>query len=137
MGSLADARTGLAGRLQTIAGLRVEKRWPNVVNTPAAIIKPQKGDVWSRTAFSSRSSIFLEVVLLLSAQDLERAQDELDKYCDTSGAKSIIAAIEGDTTLGGKAEDVLIGEWRDSGEIEAGGLMFLGAALPIEIFMTE
>ena len=130
--TLATVRTGLQTRLATISGLRVYDVWPDQINPPAAIVKPLR--LVPHTTFASRGSMFFEVVLALQIATLERGQNALDPYLDFSGSQSLVAAIEGDTTLGGAAEDIVINEVTDYGVIKIDDIDYIGARLEMEVF---
>lgn len=136
MATLATVRDGLKTRLATIAGLEAYDTLPDTPNVPCAWIVPTRGN--AHTTFSGRGSFFLDVIILAAAmqQGMVKAQDKLDGYLDLSGANSIIGAIEGDLTLGGNAETVLVGDWTDYGEIDVNGIEYLGARIPIEVAVT-
>lgn len=136
MGQIADVRAGLKTAITAITGLRVHSRWPNTVNPPALIITAGKDGLTEQTTFDGRGSLHFDLVLILGAQDVERAQEALDEYCDFTGSKSIRAKVETDTTLGGVCEDLDVGEWKDYGELEVAGVPYMGAALPVEVYVT-
>ena len=137
MSTITQVRDGLKTRLETISGLHVYSRWPNTLVVPAAIIKRAPGSQ-PYTTFSGNSSLRFEVKAVTSlAGNVERAQDALDAYIDHSGASSIKAAIEGDETLDGMAQYLLLGEWSDEQAIMHEGVEYLGATLPIEAHITH
>lgn len=133
MGTKAECRDGLATRIATITSLatRVSARWPGQVSAPWAVIRSAGGV--PHTTFASNGAYKFIVTVMVSMQDVVRAQTALDLYTALSGAASIIAAIEGDLTLGGKAEYCLLSDWDEDGEIAFGGVPYLGAELPVEV----
>ena len=74
------------------------------------------------------------VILYVSKVDAETGQDSLDSYLAASGANSIKAAIEGDTTLGGAAMSVRVVSATEYGEYEVTqGTSFLGVTFNVEV----
>jgi hypothetical protein len=131
MGTIALMRAGLATRLDTIEPLRVYPRRPDSINPPAASIKRVRGS--ERTTFATRGSVWFDITVTVALRDLERAQDELEEYCDLAGSQSIIAALEADETLGGAAECLLIGQWGPDRSVKVGDIDYLEASLSVEV----
>ncbi|MDO8704077.1 MAG: hypothetical protein Q7J84_03945 [Sulfuricaulis sp.] len=131
MATIAQVRTGMAGVLDNITGLRVYPRWPNTVNVPAAIVK--RAGSPSRTTLSGNWRVNIEITIAVQLVDLDRAQAALDEYISPTGAKSIIAALESDETLGGNAEYILIGEWGEDEGLAINDVDYATAKLPVEV----
>lgn len=131
MGTLAAIRTGLQTRLATISGLRAYDVWPDTVNPPAAIVKPKS---LGYLTFGGSKTIGMEIVVAVQLSRLDRGQDTLDPYIDLTGASSIIAAIVADDTLGGAANCVLIGGWRDYDVLKINDVDYMGAILDLEVY---
>ncbi len=135
MATNAQLRAGLLTRLQTIAGLRAHAKWPGNIEPPAALVRRLRTQ--QHTTFSGNGSVTFEITVAVSkAGDLDRAQTALDEYTSLSGDRSIVAALEGDMTLGGVAEYLLIGEWGEDEDLGHGNKEFLSASLPVEVHTT-
>jgi len=131
--TLATTRTGLKTRLETINKLKVFDRAPDSINQlPAAVIVPISGSY--NYAMNMGILYEFEVTVLVSRADAASGQKELDDYIDRSGAKSIYAAIDGDTTLGGVCSESIVREFRDYGGFTYGGTVYLGVKFIITIF---
>jgi len=133
--SIGIIRTGLETRLATITGLRAENVWPDTIKTPAAIVRPVRGTV--HTTFARRSSIFFEILIVVQESTLARAQDKIDGYLAITGANSVLAAIEGDETLGGAAEDCNVTGWRDYGPMTIGDVQYFGVVFDVEVYAYD
>jgi hypothetical protein len=106
MTSIKAIRAGLATRLETIAGLRVEEKLTATINPPAAIIYPAPGNfVTYDQSVDGVDDVTMIITLLVSRVVDRLAQDKLDDYIADAGQSSIKAAIDGDPTLGGAAHD--------------------------------
>lgn len=139
MATLTQLAAGMQTRLATVSGLNAEKVWPNSVTTPSAVPRVWPGR--RQTLDTDRAYNFtIDVMLTFS----ENAQGQLDiyPYMDASGTKSILAALEGDETLGGIAEFISTdgdGEgWAGPPELRQlpqGGIVW-GATLRGSIYVT-
>ena len=93
-------RTGLATALQTISGLRCFDYVPDSLSPPAAIVEPL--EIEYGTAMANGLNHCMGYVLIVVGRMSDRSsQDRIDAYVNTSGASSVVTAIEADTTLGG------------------------------------
>ena len=159
MASLGTLRDELQTRLQTIRGLNAYDVWPTSISSPAAIVMPASpaaADVANRTMPAMRAS---ELIGASPAVEYERtvagpdtnyrfdihllvaegsngaaAQDTLDAYVSDSGANSVPAAILGDSTLNGAADDLRVVRCRFYGARSVGSTAYYGAVLEVEVW---
>jgi len=131
--SLANIRTGLQTRLEIISGLRVFDRPPDSISQlPAAFIVPLRGAY--NYAMNTGIDYDFEVTLFVArAADVADAQTKLDPYIAREGSKSVYAAIDGDTTLGGACSECIVLEFRDYGGLTYGDTLFLGVKFLIRV----
>jgi hypothetical protein len=120
-----DIRSGLATRLATITGLRVATEQPDNPNPPIAIVVPV-GTSYDDTFGRGMDTTTFTILVMVGRAAERYAQRKLDSYCNTTGATSIKAAIEGDKTLGGKVFDCRVTEMRNYGQISVGDVTYLG-----------
>lgn len=111
MASLTDIRTGLAANLRAIADLQVSAYMLSQPTAPSAHVFPggAAGDIEYHQAMRDGVESWpmtVQVFVALSA-DIG-SQVNLDAYIASSGARSVKAAIEADTTLGGAAQDLIV-----------------------------
>lgn len=137
MSSITQLRDGLATRLATISGLHAYAEWPDgTPNTPAAIVRPLRGRFES--SLSGHPQTAFEILLCFAMPRLDRAQDALDPYISPTGAQSVFAALRGDRTLGGVADDILVGtddwDWRDYGGVVVNGVEYLSVRVDVLIY---
>ncbi len=159
MASLGTLRDELQTRLQTISGLNAYDVWPASISSPAAIVMPASpaaADVANRTMPAMRAA---ELIGASPAVEYERtvagpdtnyrfdihllvaegsngaaAQDTLDAYVSDSGANSVPAAILGDSTLNGAADDLRVVRCRFYGTRSVGSTAYYGAVLEVEVW---
>lgn len=126
MSTVGDLRTGLANRVATISGLRTSATVPDNPTPPQAVVYLNRIDY--DVAMGRGCDEYEFTILVIVGRAADRvAQTSLDVYCDPSGMTSIKAAVEGDTTLGGKALDCRIKEMRSQSSITVGDTTFLTA----------
>jgi hypothetical protein len=133
-------REALAVRVRTVTTLqyRTHTNVPPKVVTPAAFIAPDNWDYHQTMGSSGLNHAKFSVTVLAAPFDLstnERAQLALDAFLDDSGATtSVKAAIEGDLTLNGTVNTLIVTGVRDYGVIEWNGLNYIGAVLDVEVW---
>jgi hypothetical protein len=125
MASFSSIRDGLKTRLATIANLNTYDVMPENPIAPAAIVGGPMGKEFQvnyvvRGAPPGVVEWILPVWIYIEAMDGETAQNLIDLYLGTTGARSVRRAIEGDRTLGGVAQSVRVtkvenytGQWAE------------------------
>lgn len=140
MADVNEIADGIETRLATISGLQVASEWKDQPNPPAAIVLPDS-PFDEQTTFSGRFTYRFRVLVITStAPGVAKAVRALNPYLNTSGATSIRAAIDADTTLGGIAEDIALdgAVWDEVGFIEWNGVTYWGAFLRnIEVYVKD
>ncbi len=105
MGTIAEARQGLANALATLPGLRVLDYQPaSVSELPAAVVQFESrgaGLTLGGLSFAGR----LKMVLVVSSASTLEAQRTLEEYMEPEGAHSVQAAVAADHTWGGNVDD--------------------------------
>ncbi|ASU81506.1 hypothetical protein CDO52_00740 [Nocardiopsis gilva YIM 90087] len=111
--SVSAVRSGLAARLETISGLQVWEFVEGPVNPPAALIVPgvpgsdstQNPPIdYSKTYQDGSHDLLFTIKIFTSMAHAESGQSELDDFLAPTGSTSVLAAVEGDDTLGGAAD---------------------------------
>ena len=132
MTALTDLRTGLANRLTTITGQRSSAYIPDNPQPPVAVVMP--GRITYDTAFGRGSDEYQFTIMLIVGRVADRAsQTTLDGYCESSGSRSVKAAIEGDRTLGGKALDCRVTEMTNQGSLAIGDVTYHTAEFSVTV----
>ena len=132
---LLDIGDGLKVRLQTIPGLRAyaPKDLPDSINSfPSAVILP--GETAYTTTFSGDADYNLRVILLFSKQDTPSAISKMLPYLDISGKYSVVAAIQGDKTLDGKADNCKVTFNRGISSLAWGGIPYLSTEFAVQVW---
>ena len=102
-------RQGLSTALDTITGLRCFDYVPDSLAPPAAVIEPL--EITFGVAMANGLDYYKGFVLIIVGRMSDRSsQDRLDAYLASSGASSVVAAIEADRTLGGACSTLQVTE---------------------------
>ena len=105
--TVSQVATGLANRLATISGLRTSAYQPEQLNPPFAF--PTLNRIEYHRAFAGGDVVMDWTVNVIVGRYVDRnAFATLDDYLSYSGAKSVRAAIEGDKTLGGVCQTLVL-----------------------------
>jgi len=111
-GEITNIRNGLQTRLETISGLQVYDHLPEgYAVSPAAAIQfvgwtPNESFSYSRPA--GQASYRFVISVRLSGLVPEEMWQALDDYINPTGTNSILAAIDGDDTLGSVVDYTVI-----------------------------
>lgn len=126
MATVTQIVDGIEARLKTISGLNVTDYSPDAVNPPQAFVDPPDVPEY-RSAFGTAGlrSIDLTVTILVSASYVGH-QKKLLPYIDKTGASSVYAAIEADTTLGLTNVQCIVRSFRKLGLQEVGAIGYYG-----------
>ena len=124
---IGEAKRGLAAALSSIDGLRVYDYEPESLNEfPAAIVRlKSRESVETLSGGAVRGCLCVEV--LVSASDAVQAEEALDAFVETSGARSIEAAARADSTWGGAVDDGRLVSVDNIGRRKASGARCVGA----------
>lgn len=143
-GEITNIRNGLQTRLETISGLQVYDHEPDAAAvTPAASIAfvgwtPNETFAGASAPTGDRTYRFVITVRLSGAVPEEQWQ-ALDDYINPTGTNSILAAIDGDATLGSLVEWTVItpGEPIDVTDRESkADAWFYVQEFPVECWVT-
>jgi len=122
--TVSQVATGLAARLGTISGLRTYTYQPEQLNPPMGF--PVLNAVRYHGAMQGGDVIMDWTVNVVVGRYLDRtAHAALDGYLSYSGATSVRAALEGDLTLGGVAQTLVVPSGADITSLSAGDAEFL------------
>lgn len=105
--TVTEIKQGLADRLSTVPGLRAYAQQPDNVNAPFAW--PMLESITYNGAMGGGLVVHTFQVSVVVGRMAERsAQNQLDGYLSYEGNTSIREAIEGDKTLGGVVQSLIV-----------------------------
>lgn len=115
---------GLRTNLATISGLRVFDHVPDSFAPPCAFVMFDSVDF--NNAFRSGNPRYSFTVTVVVGRNSDRAaQESLNTYLDMTGATSVYVALNSDSTLGGKAQDLVVASAENMRMIAAGEITHL------------
>lgn len=133
MADFAVVRTGLKTRLETISGLTGYSKPGGTLVLPAALILPRMIE-YDETMARGSDLLGFEVLLLVADPTAELAQEELDPYLNGSGASSVKAALESDSSGAISSVDwIRVPRCSQYGEVIYAGKTYLGARFEVEV----
>lgn len=135
MANIAELRTAIATNLGTIAGLRVSDFIPDNPNPPVAILQFDRAQYHLDMANGMSEYGFI-IQLIVGRVDERTAQRNLDSYCASTGAASVLLAVESDRTLGGKAFDCIVTDMTSYGPVSINDITYLGAEFQVRVLAS-
>jgi hypothetical protein len=135
MATIAQLRAGLVTRLETIAGLNTYSAEPGQITPPAAVVVTPT--IEYHASFNSSGGLKryqFRVIVLVAQGLLDEAAHTLDTYADPGSATSIRNAIEGDPTLGGVADSLIVNTFRPLEDTEVAALQYWGGEFQITVY---
>lgn len=103
--TITEMRNGLQVRLATIGIEAAARISGGSITPPCAVVEPAPGAFIaydSALRYSGVYDVAFRIKLAVSEAETESAQILLDGFLSLNGTTSVIAALEGDRTLGGK-----------------------------------
>jgi hypothetical protein len=131
---LAAIRVALANQLDTIPGLRAYANRTDQVSPPAVLVLPIQGSfIRYGVAMDGSAEFGLRAVLVAAKADSTSGQAAMDPFLDVSGASSIYANIQANSTLGGVVQYAALMEATGYGPLTVGTADYLACHLIINI----
>jgi len=134
--TLTAAREALAGYLAAnITGLRTVTTRLGQINPPCALVLPAPGTFATYSvSMDGQVNWTLRVLVVASLADSESGQDILDPYLSVTGPKSIWAAVDADSTLGGAVDGfAVVVNGSAYGVTVLNGVDYLTATLTVQV----
>ncbi|HEX6968107.1 MAG TPA: hypothetical protein VF174_04735 [Micromonosporaceae bacterium] len=135
--TIPQIMTGLKDRLATVSGLRATDYAPDNPNPPCAF--PLVPAILSyREAMRRGTYVIPFRIALLTGAQLDRAgQKALAGYANPTGDQSIRAALEdGDRTLGGLVDDLIVDGFDPDGLQEVGLVAYYGGVFTVRVIAS-
>lgn len=131
--TVTQVADGLKTRLATISGLRTFSYQPEQMNTPP-FAYPELNQVDYHKAFQGGIVTMSWTIHVVVGRWTDRtAFAALNDYLSYSGAKSIRACLEGDLTLGGVCQTLVLTSGADVSSIGEGGSEFLEVQMTLTV----
>ena len=131
--TISGIGAGLKARLATISGLRSYDYQPEQQNPPYAFVTCNSVE-YHGTFGGGLINTDWSVVVVVGRWTDRNANAQLDTYAAYSGATSVRAAIEGDKTLGGACDDLLVESSASISPLTAGDAEFLMLEFTVKVY---
>lgn len=135
MSSVSDIADGLKARLATISGLRAYSYQPEQLNPPFAY--PVLNGVTYHQTMGMGNAVtqYDWSVYVIVGRWVDRvAITNLDGFISPTGATSIRAALEGDLTLGGACQDLIVASSANISALEQDDAEFMQVSYSVTIY---
>lgn len=128
--TVSQVANGLKVRLATVTGLRTFSYQPEQVNPPVAF--PVLESIDYHKAFAGGNVQMRFTIIVIVGRYLDRvAHANLDGFLSYDGATSLRAAIEGDRTLGGVAQTLVMDSSLSIGALAVAEAEFLQVSFSV------
>jgi hypothetical protein len=122
--TLLEIMQGIETRLATISGLQVSDTFTGEITPPAAQVGMPRVTAYHSTMQRGRMQVAGQIYVFTSKADERVGQEALMGYANPTGTGSVVAAVYGDKTLGGKVEDIIIRTFEPLGADEVGDIPY-------------
>lgn len=130
--SLLDVMEAVEAALATIEGLRTSESKPGQITPPMAVVGVPTVPDYHLT--SNRMQMTVQLMVLVSDAVTIRSQKDMAAFASRSGARSIVAALEFDKSLGGVVEQCWVsGGFRPLSLEEVGLVGYFGGVWELTI----
>jgi hypothetical protein len=130
--TLSAVEAGLKTALATVSGLRTMSFQPEQLNPPFAY--PELTTVTYHRAMSGGDVVMDYTIHVVVGRWTDRtAHALLDTYLSYSGAASIRAALEADTTLGAVCQTLIVNSAASISSLSAGDAEFLQIQFTVQV----
>lgn len=133
MASLTNIRNEIGNNLSNITSLSVYKYVPDMIEPPTAVVGVVERIEYDSTMSRGADTYTIPVLLYIARVDAQLSQETLDSYLQSSGANSVKAQIESDTSLNSEAQSVRVTDATDYGVYNVNNIDYLGVQFSVEV----
>jgi hypothetical protein len=131
--TLEDVMVGIKNRLATITGLGTAEVFPDTVSLPVAIVGVPDVPSYHATMGRGKMDLAFTVTVLVSSTFNHDGQIALAGYANPTGSSSVVAAIEGDRTLGAVVDDCHVASFRGLTRAEVTAIGYYGGVFTVSV----
>ena len=133
MASLTNIRNEIKNNLANITSLSVYGFVPDSIEPPTAVVGVMEAIDYDASMQRGADKYDIPVYLYVSRVDAQDSQETLDGYLASSGASSVKAQIESDSTLNGQAQSVRVASASNYGVYNINNISYLGVEFIVEV----
>lgn len=135
MASVSAIASGLQARLATISGVRAYSYQPEQLNPPFAYPVLNTVSYHQTMGMGNAVTQFDWTVYVVVGRWVDRvAMVNLDGFLSPTGATSVRAALEGDLTLGGACQDLIVASSANINALEQDDAEYLQVSFSVTIY---
>jgi hypothetical protein len=135
MSSVSDIASGLQARLATITGVRAYSYQPEQLNPPMAYPVLNTVSYHQTMGMGNAVTQFDWTVYVIVGRWVDRvAMTNLDGYLSPTGSTSIRAALEGDLTLDGACQNLVVASSANINALEQDDAEYLQVSFSVTIY---
>ena len=135
MSSVSDIATGLQTRLATISGVRAYSYQPEQLNPPFAYPVLNTVSYHQTMGMGNAVTQYDWTIYVVVGRWVDRvAVTNLDGFLSPTGASSIRAALEGDLTLGGACQNLVVGSSANISALEQDDAEYLSVSFSVTVY---
>lgn len=135
MASVSAIASGMQARLATISGVRAYSYQPEQLNPPFAYPVLNTVSYHQTMGMGNAVTQFDWTVYVVVGRWVDRvAMVNLDGFLSPTGATSIRAALEGDLTLGGACQDLIVASSANINALEQDDAEYLQVSFSVTIY---
>jgi len=133
MASLTSIRNGIGTNLGNISSLSVFNFVPDSIEPPTAVVGVAELIEYDVTIQRGADKYEIPIYVYVSRVDAQDSQETLDGYLASSGASSVKAQVESDTTLNSQAQSVRVVNASNYGVYTINNIDYLGVEFIVEV----
>lgn len=133
MASLTNIRNELKNNLANITSLSVYGYVPDSIEPPTAIIGVMEAIDYDQSLQRGADKYEIPIYLYVSRVDAQDSQETLDGYLASSGASSVKAQVESDSSLNSQAQSVRVVSASNYGVYTINNIDYLGVEFIVEV----
>lgn len=133
MANLTNIRNEIKNNLSTISSLTVIGFVPDSIEPPTAVIGVMETIEYDQSLQRGADRYEIPIYLYVSRVDAQDSQETLDGYLASTGANSVKAQVESDTTLNSQAQSVRVISAGGYGVYNINNINYLGVEFIVEV----
>ena len=133
MANFTNIRNEIGNNLANITSLSVFKFVPDSVEPPTAVVGVLDSIDYDASMQRGADRYEIPVYIYVGRVDAQDSQETLDGFLVSTGANSVKAQIESDTTLNGEAQSVRVVSAGNYGVYEINNINYLGVEFIVEV----
>jgi predicted nucleic acid-binding Zn-ribbon protein len=131
--SLTNIRNEIKNNLANITSLSVYGYVPDSIEPPTAVVGVMEEINYDASMQRGADRYEIPIYLYVSRVDAQDSQETLDNYLASSGASSVKAQVESDTTLNSQAQSVRVISAGQYGVYNINNINYLGVEFTVEV----